>query len=155
MATHSIFLPGESHGQRSQVGCSQGGCKKSDTTEATQHAHTYSVHQGVCRGTLASSGQRLERMLSTLQWTGQPPFLIELSRPTCQQCCCRETGIRDLKNHLVQSVTSHLNPWLSDLWQVRNEVQNPGFLMYSYNHSPLQCLLNPHRSSSPSFSQSL
>ena len=30
-----IFLPGESHGQRSLVGYSPGSCKESDTTEAT------------------------------------------------------------------------------------------------------------------------
>ena len=35
MATHSRFLPGESHGQRSLVGCSSWGCTESDTTEAT------------------------------------------------------------------------------------------------------------------------
>ena len=28
-----VFLPGESHGQRSLVGCSPWGCKESDTTE--------------------------------------------------------------------------------------------------------------------------
>ena len=28
-----VFLPGEFHGQRSQVGCSPWGCKESDTTE--------------------------------------------------------------------------------------------------------------------------
>ena len=28
-----VFLPGESHGQRSLVGCSTWGCKESDTTE--------------------------------------------------------------------------------------------------------------------------
>ena len=33
MATHSVFLPGESHGQRSLVGYSPWGCKESDTTE--------------------------------------------------------------------------------------------------------------------------
>ena len=32
-----VFLPGESHGQRSLTGCSSQGCTKSDTTEATQH----------------------------------------------------------------------------------------------------------------------
>ena len=31
-----VFLPGESHGQRSLVGCSPGGRTESDTTEATQ-----------------------------------------------------------------------------------------------------------------------
>ena len=30
-----VFLPGESHGQRSLVGCSPWGCEESDTTEAT------------------------------------------------------------------------------------------------------------------------
>ena len=33
MATHSSILPGESHGQRSLVGYSPQGRKKSDTTE--------------------------------------------------------------------------------------------------------------------------
>ena len=33
-----VFLPGESHGQRSLVGCSPGGHKESDTTE---HAHLH------------------------------------------------------------------------------------------------------------------
>ena len=35
MATHSVFLPGESHGQRSLVGCSPWGHTELDTTEAT------------------------------------------------------------------------------------------------------------------------
>ena len=33
-----VFLPGESHGQRSLIGYSPQGCKESDTTEATWHA---------------------------------------------------------------------------------------------------------------------
>ena len=33
-----VFLPGESHGQRSLVGYSPRGCKESDTTEAIQQA---------------------------------------------------------------------------------------------------------------------
>ena len=35
MATLPVFLPGESHGQRSLVGYSPLGLKESDTTEAT------------------------------------------------------------------------------------------------------------------------
>ena len=35
MATHPVFLPGESHGQRSLEGHSSRGCRESDTTEAT------------------------------------------------------------------------------------------------------------------------
>ena len=40
----SIFLPGESHGQKSLVGYSTWGCKESDTTEHAQilmHSHYY------------------------------------------------------------------------------------------------------------------
>ena len=33
LATTPVFLPGESHGQRSLVGCSPQGCKELDTTE--------------------------------------------------------------------------------------------------------------------------
>ena len=33
MATHAVFLPGESHGQRSLAGYSPKGCKESDRTE--------------------------------------------------------------------------------------------------------------------------
>ena len=35
----SVFLPGESHGQRGLVGHSPWGRKESDTTETTKHAH--------------------------------------------------------------------------------------------------------------------
>ena len=34
-----MFLPGESHGQKSLVGYSPWGLKGSDTTEVTKHAH--------------------------------------------------------------------------------------------------------------------
>ena len=34
-----VFLPGESHGQRSLVGYSP--CKETDTTEVTEYAHTH------------------------------------------------------------------------------------------------------------------
>ena len=36
-----VFWPGESHGERSLVGCSPKGCKESYMTEATEHSHTY------------------------------------------------------------------------------------------------------------------
>ena len=34
-----VFLPGESHGERSLAGYSSQGRKESDTAEATEHAH--------------------------------------------------------------------------------------------------------------------
>ena len=36
-----VFLPGESHGQRSLAGCSPWGRTESDTAEATEHAPTW------------------------------------------------------------------------------------------------------------------
>ena len=36
-ATHSVFLPGEFHGQRSLACCNPWGCKESDTTEQLTH----------------------------------------------------------------------------------------------------------------------
>ena len=39
MATHSIFLPGEFHEQRSLTGCSPWGCKELDTTEWLTSSH--------------------------------------------------------------------------------------------------------------------
>ena len=38
--TTPLFLPGESHGQRSPVGCSPWGCRESDMTERLSTAHT-------------------------------------------------------------------------------------------------------------------
>ena len=39
MATHSVFLPGEFHGQRSLVGYSPWVCKELDMTEQLTHTH--------------------------------------------------------------------------------------------------------------------
>ena len=41
MAPTPVFLPGESHGQRSLVGYSPRGRKESDTTERLNHHHPY------------------------------------------------------------------------------------------------------------------
>ena len=40
MATHSVFLPGKSDGQRSLAGYGSQGCKELDMTEMTEHACT-------------------------------------------------------------------------------------------------------------------
>ena len=39
-----VFLPGESHGQRSRVGCSSWGRKEVDTIEVTQQQQQYLIH---------------------------------------------------------------------------------------------------------------
>ena len=48
MAPTPVFLPGESHGQRSNAGYSTWGCKESDMTASTQHSHIYVlIHNGI------------------------------------------------------------------------------------------------------------
>ena len=39
-----VFLPGESQGRRSLVGCCLWGCTESDTTEATQQQQQQTIH---------------------------------------------------------------------------------------------------------------
>ena len=43
-----VFLPGESHGQRSLAGCSPWGCKESDTTERLHFSPNYLQHARPC-----------------------------------------------------------------------------------------------------------
>ena len=44
----AVFLPGESHGQRSLAGCSPWGHKDSDTTEVTtQHSTQWGLDSGL------------------------------------------------------------------------------------------------------------
>ena len=43
LITSTLFLPGESHGQRSLAGYSPWGCKESDMTEATLYASTFKI----------------------------------------------------------------------------------------------------------------
>ena len=45
-----LFLPGESHGQRSLAGYSPSGHKESDMTEVTASMHTWHI-VGVCEAT--------------------------------------------------------------------------------------------------------
>ena len=42
-----VFLPGESHGQRSLAGYSPKGCKESDMTQVTEDACTHASGAGV------------------------------------------------------------------------------------------------------------
>ena len=48
-----VFLPGESHGQRSLAGCSPWSHKEYDRNEATEHTHTYFLyHSSILSSTL-------------------------------------------------------------------------------------------------------
>ena len=78
----AVFLPGECLGQRNLAGCSPQGCKESDATHATQHAHKHSQVWGgrrsrgrprtQCCGSLALSSDALvvyAGLLSEQLWT--------------------------------------------------------------------------------------
>ena len=53
-----LFLPRESHGQRSLVGYSPGGCKEMDTAEATEHAHMQMMSKKITYGLKSTSLER-------------------------------------------------------------------------------------------------
>ena len=61
-----VFLPGESQGQGSLVGCHLWGRTESDTTEATQQQQqqdlvwTYCCGLGMCRAAMVSAGSAFE-----------------------------------------------------------------------------------------------
>ena len=54
MTTTPVFLPGESHGQRSLAGCSPRGHKEPDTAEQLTHTHTH-THTHKLKGILLQS----------------------------------------------------------------------------------------------------
>ena len=61
-----VFLPGESHGQRSLVGCSPWGRTESDMTEATWQQHIY----------ISTTFKTLNQQLGTVQRMSRGFFLI-------------------------------------------------------------------------------
>ena len=63
-----VFLPGESHGQRSLVGYSPWGCKESDTTEQL-HSFTHELYRA---SLVAKQVKNLPAIQETLvQFLGQ------------------------------------------------------------------------------------
>ena len=77
-----VFLPGESHGQKSLAGYNAWGCKESDTIEATEHTFIYLIGlAAACRILVAACGIQLPNPglnLGPLYWesvvlaTGSP-----------------------------------------------------------------------------------
>ena len=60
-----VFLPGESHGQRSLVGYSSWGFKESDITDATYHTRTHTMY--ICL--MAKDKHKTETLLFTIPKT--------------------------------------------------------------------------------------
>ena len=97
MATHSVFLPGESPGQRSLVGYSPWGHKESDTTERLSvHARKRRSKDVLEEVTLAHSRSGLEIFVGTFclgdgsgPLVGGGPGVLNIlycarQRPTCR-----------------------------------------------------------------------
>ena len=53
-----VFLPGESHGQRSLAGYTPRGCKELDMTEVTQHTCIFSVGVQPMNNVVIASGEQ-------------------------------------------------------------------------------------------------
>ena len=77
-----VFLPGESHGQRSLVGHDLSGHKESDMTEASQHPHkrnedspTEIIPHDICKYSTAIQSVSAEAYLITLNRKSHLPFL--------------------------------------------------------------------------------
>lgn len=57
---------------------------------------------GVCWGaTIICPAEARDTVKDPTMHRTAPLPPIQLSSSRCQQCCCQETGVRDLKNHLV------------------------------------------------------
>ena len=68
-----VFLPRESQGQGSLVGCSPQGCKESDGTEATYHEHMHNIWNGSMFG---RSYSYFLKGLTRLKMKGERPKAI-------------------------------------------------------------------------------
>ena len=60
-----VFLPGESHAQRSLVGYSPRGCTESDATEATKHTFIYLLF-------IVKSWQLHRKLPNSIEWACEP-----------------------------------------------------------------------------------
>ena len=95
MATHSIILAGESHGQRSLAGYSPWGHKQSDTTERLSTANIYSLKtEKIPTGRVALGDwlgcYRAGNKMSILPNMGPGNWLVKISRlvATVAMCVC-------------------------------------------------------------------
>ena len=77
-----VFLPGESHGQRSLAGHSPWGCKESDKTEVTVHVHTHPVSQ--MRKLKLQQGKKLVQVTQYRQQSWNPNLNLSDSTPIFQ-----------------------------------------------------------------------
>ena len=108
----AVFLPGESHGQRSLVDYSPQGCKESDTAEATQHTHTDMSFPGGSSGTKPTCQCRrwkrcgfdpqVGKISWRRAWQPTPVFLPRESRGQSHRVKKSQTQLKQLSTHRAQ-----------------------------------------------------
>ena len=91
-----MFLPGESHGQRSLVGCSPWGRTESDTTEATWQQQQY-IHHGFLE--ITSRAPHFLKKLLILQHVAHSSTSV-----TPQQTECKMEDIASQQNLYLRVV---------------------------------------------------
>ena len=116
MATHSVFLPGEIHGQRGLEGYSRRGCKEPDTAEATEQSRAKSrktvlqLHPSFTFWTLG----KFENIDQWGRWRKRKPW-ERGTEPSSDQSPARASGVqmscRHLKAALNQPVLEPVKVW--------------------------------------------
>ena len=101
MATHSSILAWRIPWTEEPGGLQSRGLQKV-RHDCSDSMHTRTTCAGACAGGHRPPvGRGWTECQAPYDEQDSPPLVIELSRPTCQQCCYQETGKRNLKNHLV------------------------------------------------------
>ena len=72
-----VFMPGESHGQRSLVGYGLWGCKESDTNKQLTHTHTH-TH-------ISAWGTHSSTLAWNIPWMGEPGRLQSMESQRVRQ----------------------------------------------------------------------
>ena len=144
-----VFLPGESHGQRSLTDCSPLGCREPDMTEATQHTgmHVQALPQGRTKSKawetsltfhwLGHCNSNAWGTGSVPGWEMEIPHAMQQKKKFEEQKSQEGTLARNTRKHfpkgssagdtvnlLEKSCVSHLwryvsGPWLKIWWKLK------------------------------------
>ena len=104
MGTHPVFLPGESHGQRSLDACNPWGCKESDVTKRlSTHTHTHTHTHTFTHTFYAASGHLDPTIPGLSKDTG--PISDLIASHSCQPASSQRPC-----HHTPSKRTTHLSP---------------------------------------------
>ena len=92
-----VFLPGESHGRRSLVGCSPWGRTESDTTDATQQQQQQQQYSCVCVCVCIPP--------PLYPFTCQRTFRLLLCLNYCKKSCCEHCAYPCILQVRIRTIT--------------------------------------------------